>query len=225
MFFNSLWYDLNHINLTQKHRMDWRTLIASQPALARIPPQLRILAERREIDAGETLFRIGDRVQSVFSVISGEVRLIRRDRNGTEVILQRSHGGFFAEASLGNKTYHCDVVATKKGAVLRFPAKAFRAALDEDANFRDAWMTHLAREVRKLRAQCERLSLHNAADRIVHYIESEGTNGAITLNQSRKDWATELGLTHEALYRALRRLQADGTLYIDGDLVAIAQTN
>ena len=50
-----------------------------------------------------------------------------------------------AEASLANKTYHCDVVVTKKGAVLRFPAQAFRAALDEDADFRGAWMTHLAR--------------------------------------------------------------------------------
>jgi CRP/FNR family transcriptional regulator, dissimilatory nitrate respiration regulator len=39
-------------------------------------------------------------VQSVFSVISGEVRLIRRDRNGSEIVLQRSRGGFFAEASL-----------------------------------------------------------------------------------------------------------------------------
>ena len=205
--------------------MGWQKLIASQPALARIPPQLRALAERREIDAGETLFRIGDRVKGVFSVISGEVRLIRRDRNGTEVVLQRSRGGFFAEASLGSKAYHCDAVANKKGAVLRFPAQAFRAALDEDADFRDAWMSHLAREVRKLRAQCERLSLHNAVDRIVHYIESEGADGAITLNQSRKAWATELGLTHEALYRALRRLQADGTLGIDGDRIAVVQAN
>ena len=205
--------------------MDWYTLISSQPTLARVPPQLRVLAERREIDAGETLFRIGDRVQSVFSVISGEVRLIRRNLNGTEVVLQRSQGGFFAEASLGNKAYHCDVVVAKKGAVLRFPAQAFRAALDDDADFRGAWMNHLGREVRKLRAQCERLSLHNAVDRIIHYIESEGADGAVTLNQTRKAWATELGLTHEALYRALRRLQVDGTLDIHGDRIALAQKN
>lgn len=204
--------------------MDWQTLIAAQPALARIPALLRAQAERWEIDAGATLFRIGDRVQSVFSVISGEVRLIRRDRNGTEVVLQRSRGGFFAEASLGSRAYHCDGVVAEKGAILRFPAKAFRAALDDDAAFRDAWMTHLAREVRRLRAQCERLSLHGAADRIIHYIEAEGTDGAVTLNQTRKAWAAELGLTHEALYRALRRLQADGTLDIDGNRVAIAHT-
>lgn len=204
--------------------MDWQALIATQPAMAYIPPALQGLAKHRMIEAGETLFRIGDRVRSVFSVISGEVRLIRRDRNGTEVILQRSRGGFIAEGSLTSKAYHCDVVAAEAGAVLSFPARAFRGALDEDAGFRDAWMTHLAREVRKLRAQCERLSLHSATDRIMHFIESEGTDGAIVLTQPRKTWAAELGLTHEALYRALSRLQADDRLAVDGPRIALATT-
>lgn len=203
--------------------MEWPSLIESQPTLALIPPPLRKLTERRDIAAGETLFRIGDRVKNVFFVVSGEVRLIRRDRNGTEVILQRVRGGFFAEASLSGKVYHCDVVASEAGTVLCFPAKAFRGMLDEDASFRDAWMTHLSREVRKLRAQCERLSLHSAADRIVHYIEAEGTDGAITLKQSRKAWAAELGLTHEALYRTLRKLQDAGVLDVEDNRLLIAK--
>lgn len=211
--------------MDKEYCIDWPGLTAAQPALARIPPQLRMLAERWEIDKGQMLFRIGDRIHSVFSIISGEVRLIRRDRGGSEVVLQRSRGGFFAEASLDSKVYHCDVVATEKGSVLRFPVQAFRAALDADSDFRNAWMIHLAREVRKLRAQCERLSLRSAADRVFHYIESEGSDGIITLNQSRKAWAAELGLTHEALYRTLSRLQTNGTLDITGDRIAIVQAD
>jgi CRP-like cAMP-binding protein len=202
--------------------MDWQALIDSQPVLATVPPGLRAVAERRQIEAGETLFRLGDPLQGVFCVVAGEVRLIRRARNGAEIILQRSRGGFFAEASLGTKEYHCDAVAAEPGGVLRFPARAFRAALDENVIFRDAWMEHLAREVRKLRAQCERLSLKSAAQRIVHYIDSEGTDGVATLTESRKAWAAELGLTHEALYRALRRLQADGTLHIDANRITLS---
>lgn len=201
--------------------MDWQSLVEAQPALAQIPTQLRIHAELMEVDAGQTLFRTGDRVQNMLLVISGEVRLIRRGRKGSEVILQRSRGGFLAESSLYNKTYHCDVVATEQGSVLRFPVQAFRAALAEDNAFQSAWMSHLAREVRKLRAQCERLSLHSAAERIIHYIESEGADGAVVLSHSRKAWASELGLTHEALYRTLSKLQADGTLQIDGNRVTI----
>lgn len=173
-----------------------------------------------EIKSGETLFRTHDRVRRVFLVVSGEVRLVRRDHNGTEVVLQRSRGGFFAEASLDNRVYHCDAVVTEAGTMLQFPVDAFRSALDEVANFRGAWMAHLAREVRKLRAQCERLSLHRAEDRITHYIESDGVGGTIVLNQSRKAWAADLGLSHEALYRALRRLQANGILLVDGNKIS-----
>jgi len=201
--------------------MDWQTLIESQAVLASIPPELRGVAEYREIKAGETLFRLGDRLRGVFCVVAGEVRLVRRARNGTEIILQRSRGGFFAEASLYGKAYHCDAVASQSGAVLRFPAQAFRAALGTDAMFRDAWMVHLAHEVRQLRAQCERLGLKTAAQRIVHYVDSEGTDGAVRLTESRKAWAAELGLTHEALYRALRRLQADGTLEVNAERIAL----
>ena len=109
-----------------------------------------------------------------------------------------------------------------RSAVLRFPAQTFRAALATDMTFRDAWMAHLAHEVLKLRAQCERLGLKSAAQRIVHYIESEGADGMVTLTESRKAWAAELGVTHEALYRTLRRLQADGTLDIDANRIVLS---
>lgn len=203
--------------------MDWQTLISEQPTLTHVPETLRQQAEIRELVASEQLFRIGDSVRAVFTVISGEIRLVRRSSNGTEVVLQRSRGGFFAEASLSSKTYHCDAVAPEESAVLRFPAKAFRLALDEDAAFRDAWMMHLAREMRALRAQCERLSLNSAADRVLHYLESEGSNGRIVLSQSRKAWAAELGLSHEALYRTLKKLQDKAIIQIDGDEIKVGR--
>lgn len=203
--------------------MDWQVLIEIQPTLACIPPALRIATEHCKIESGEALFRIGDRVQGMFCVITGEVQLIRHDHHGAKIILQRSRGGFIAEASLGTKVYHCDAFAAEAGTALRFPSQQFRASLEENALFRNAWISHLASEVRKLRAQCERLSLNSAAGRIIHYIESEGIGDAISLNQSRKAWAAELGLTHETLYRTLRRLHDDGTLDIDGTRIAIVQ--
>lgn len=205
--------------------MDWQALLASQPVLASIPPELRGLAEQRKIEAGKTLFRLGDRPRGVFCVVAGEVRLVRRARNGAEIILQRSRGGFFAEASLYGERYHCDAVSTQPGTLLYFPAQAFRAALSKDAAFREAWMTHLASELRTLRAQCERLSLKSAEARIVHYIDTEGTGGVVTLTESRKAWASQLGLTHEVLYRTLRRLQSSGMLRINANrIILLART-
>ncbi len=149
---------------------DWTSLVAAHSELAHIPQALRAAAHLRVCAAGETLFRQGDRPKAMFCLIDGEVRLLRRSREGAEVVLQRSRGGFFAEASLESKAYHCGAEA-----------------------------------------------------RILHAIESEGTAGTLTLAQSRKAWAAELGLTHEALYRALARLQAAGTLALDGGRMTLRQ--
>ena len=92
-----------------------------------------------------------------------------------------------------SRVYHCDALAAQASMLLVFPAKAFLAALDQDVAFRRAWQSLLAREVRKLRSQCERLSLNSAAERILHYIEAEGSNGVLNLTLSKKAWAAERG--------------------------------
>ncbi len=200
---------------------DWRAHAAAHPELDAVPAALREAARLQPFAAGEALFRQGDRPRAMLCVLAGEVRLMRRSRGGAEIVLQRSRGGFFAEASLESKAYHCDAVAAGEGRLLRFPLAAFRQALDDEVGFRQAWMARLARELRKLRAQCERLSLRGAAERILHYLEVEGADGALRLTQSRKAWAAELGLTHEALYRTLARLQAAGTIAVDGERIAL----
>jgi len=110
---------------------------------------------------------------------------------------------------MGSKACHCDAVAASAGRLLHIPMCAFREALDQDRDFRDAWIAHLAHEVRRLRSQCERLGLRGAGQRVLHYIETEGSEGVL-LNQSRKAWAAELALSHEALYRTLHRLDGSG---------------
>jgi CRP-like cAMP-binding protein len=162
--------------------------------------------------AGELVFRLGARPVRMFWVLEGEVRLVRRSRSGADIVLQRAYDGFVAEASLESARYHCDAVAALDSRLLGFPIAAFRQSLRDDAEFRAFWMGRLAREVRLLRSQCERLALRSAAERIEHYIEAEGDDGRLELARSRKAWAAELGLTHEALYRALAGLRRSGRL-------------
>jgi CRP/FNR family transcriptional regulator, dissimilatory nitrate respiration regulator len=176
------------------------------------PAGLRRQAVELAFAAGEVVFRLGARPARMFWVLEGEVRLVRHSRSGADIVLQRAYGGFVAEASLESPRYHCDALAALDSRLLGFPIAAFRQALRHDVDFRAFWMGRLAREVRLLRSQCERLALRSAAERIEHYIEAEGDNGRLELARSRKAWAAELGLTHEALYRALAGLRRSGRL-------------
>lgn len=61
----------------------------------------------------------------------------------------------------------------------------------------------------KLRAQCERLSLNCAMERIGHYIESEERDEVLQLSQARPSWATQLGLSHESLDQTFKRMRLE----------------
>jgi CRP-like cAMP-binding protein len=208
-------YDLIHVK-NNAVNLDWPSLIALEPSAGLIPSALCALAKQLNAKTGTTLFRIGDPVRHVYLVVRGEARLIRLGRQGETVILQRSRGGFIAEASLDTRSYHCDAITAEPTTLLQFPASTFRNALESEPVFRRGWQSLLAKEGRKLRAQCERRSLNSAVYRISHYIESEGSNGVVNLTQTKKSWAAELGLTHEALYRALRRMQKDDSMSVEG---------
>ncbi len=201
--------------------INWAALRADHGPLGNLPAVLRKAATRSVMTRGECIFRTGAEVNEMHYVLSGEVRMLRRGRSGTEIILQRTRRGFVAEASLDSGHYHCDAMVAESGDLLRFPVRAFRKALARDAAFRTAWIAHLAQEVRRLRVQCERLNLRSARERIIHYIESEGAGGAVVLTQTKKAWATEIGMSHESLYRTLRRLREQGVLRLADERITL----
>ena len=186
--------------------------LAAHPGLSFLPRPLLAQAQLVTFARGDALFRVGDRPQALYFVFDGELMLVRHSRNGQEVVLQRTHSGFFAEASVESRRYHCDGIAKEGSRVCVLPMEAFRQALASEPSFRAAWIRLLAEEIRSLRTRCERLVLRSIEERIVHYIESDGSDGAIELDRSLKTWALDLGVTHEALYRALARMTRSGLL-------------
>lgn len=200
--------------------IDWKTLAERSPLLGALPSRMQRNVRRKRLAPGEALFRRGDRPGSMYFVVSGEVRLVRLSRSGAEIVLQRARGGFLAEASHDNAAYHCDGVAATVVLLLVIPKPAFAQAL-ADGRFRKLWIAHLSSEVRRLRTQSERLSLRSAKERVIHFIEVEGEDGRVALTQSKKDWARELGLTHEALYRVLGHMTRSGVLSVRGSTIRL----
>ncbi len=184
-----------------------------------MPSALHSAAAWKTFGKEALLFAIGDQPRCIYFVAQGEARLRRYSPEGTEMVMQRARNAFLAEASLESPAYHCDGVATEPVLALAFPMETFRIALAECPGFRASWVSHLLHEVRRARAQVERQGLRNAGARILHYLETECPSGQLRLNQTRKAWAADLGLTHEAMYRALGQLSRQGILRVDGQLI------
>ncbi len=180
-----------------------------------LPSRLRAAGIERALAAGQTLFRAGQRTAGLFVVVSGRVRLIRVDRSGREAVLHSAGAGeTFAEASLFSTTYHCDAVAAVAARVRLYPKALLLAELARDPDTARAFMARLARQVMDLRTLLERRSIHSARERVRHFLAvNAGADGrTVALDGTLKELAAELGLSHEALYRVLARMSADGEI-------------
>ncbi|MGD0025615.1 MAG: Crp/Fnr family transcriptional regulator [Xanthobacteraceae bacterium] len=176
---------------------------------------VRAGAVDRRLQAGQTLFRAGDKTVGMYEVLKGKVRLVRVDRNGREAVLQAaSAGDTLAEASLFSSTYHCDAIATTQALVRRYPKAVLLAELKRDPKLAQVFAAMLAQQVMTLRTRLERRNIHSARDRIRHFLAvNVGADGrTVTLPGTLKELAADLGLTHEALYRTLARMATDGEI-------------
>jgi CRP-like cAMP-binding protein len=190
-----------------------RTIRSDLPS--HLPDALRMLGQRIACPKDGWVFRKGDAVRAVFLVLDGEVRLSRFAKDGSEISLHRAgRGEFFAEAALNVTRYQCNAIASQASTLIAFPAGKVGELLDTDPEFAHQWVALLARQLHAARARLERLALKSAAERVLHFLHTEGKGPRceVALVGSVKDLAKELGLTHESLYRTLARLEQDGVV-------------
>jgi CRP-like cAMP-binding protein len=187
-----------------------------------LPEAIQSLCDWLPCTRGERLFPQGKKPEYMFYVATGEVVLQRLGTQGEALVLQRARQCFVAEASLQSARYHCETMVTVSGELVAIPVAPLRQALLLDPAFAMRWMAMLNRELKRLRAQCERLSLKGVRDRLLHLIESEGTGGRLPLGAGLKSIALELGVTHEALYRSVAALEKKGVLRREDGQIILA---
>lgn len=192
-------------------------MIFPETLKALLPSDVQSLCDAALIKKNERVFLAGTIPFWMYYVISGEVTLERSGLHGESVVLQRTRQGFVSEASLKVSRYHCDAIAITDTHVIKVPVKALARALDEDLAFAGRWINMLNAEVRRLRLHLERLSMKSIRERLIHMIETEGKAGQFATPSGLKTLAGELGITHEALYRTITRLESDKVLRRDAN--------
>ena len=156
------------------------------------------------VQQGDTLFRFGDPTRGLFASLDAEVHLIRTAQDGHEILIHRAVAGTcFAEASLFSKTYHCDAVVQSDGTVYRIDKAAVLNAFG-NAQFAEAYCNALAHQVQQIRQIREIIAIRSADDRVFAGLVAGLHTGQVI------DFAAAISLSHEATYRALRKLVIAG---------------
>lgn len=169
----------------------------------------------------ERLFRVGEPVEHIHFVLEGELLAVRYLNDGSEAVMQRARDGeFFAQSAMLVPLYSCDARAVAPTEVVRLPVRELRAALSSDGAFALAFTGQLAADLRRQCTRVERLRIKRARDRVRHYLACEGP--LLSGGAKLQDWARELGLEPETLYRTLAELESCGEIRReDGSVIPV----
>jgi CRP/FNR family transcriptional regulator, dissimilatory nitrate respiration regulator len=168
----------------------------------------------RRLEVGAALFRQGDVTFGIFRLMTGRISLVRVTPNGTEVPMHTVQAGeLFAEPSLFSDLYHCDAIAIQRADVLIYPKEALMDALRQDRDALWAFAGDLAHRAQGLRTRIEVSRIRSAPERVLQALRLRcDVAGIWKIDGTLKRFAEEIGLTHEALYRALAALERDGRI-------------
>jgi CRP/FNR family transcriptional regulator, dissimilatory nitrate respiration regulator len=120
-------------------------------------------------------------------------------------------GELFAEASIFSTHYHCDAIAMQDCEVLVYQKADLIRRLKEDQEAMWAFTAELAQRIQGLRTRLELRQTRSATERLLQYLRLKGdASGTWRPEGPLKQLAEEVGLTHEALYRALAKLEHNG---------------
>jgi CRP/FNR family transcriptional regulator, dissimilatory nitrate respiration regulator len=152
--------------------------------LNQLPAVLKSTVYSRDLSNGEILFTQGDQAEAIFVLESGSILLLNYTEDGQQVNHYTvREKELFAELVLFKEVYLCTAIANRPSWVLVLPKQPFLEALKQSPELAEAFMAQLAERLHECKLLLE-----------------------------LKDIAGDLGLTPEALSRALAHLQKVGEI-------------
>ena len=186
----------------------------------------------RRFRRGEVLFHEGDPGDALFIVASGAVKVVVPSDEGDEAILATlRRGDFLGElALLDGAPRSASAIALEPTETLELPRNRFIALVGAEPAIRDALLSSLATELRRLTAHVAELHFLDLtgrlAARLTRLAEEHGTraaDGSTRLDGplTQSDLAAMIGATRQSVNKLLGEFMEEGLLRIDHETIVI----
>jgi CRP-like cAMP-binding protein len=197
----------------------------------RILQSLANRLRRRRFRRNEVIFHQGDPGDSLHVVASGALKIVLPSAEGEEAIIATLRpGDFFGElALLDGAPRSATATALEPSETLVLPRQVFADLLDTLPGLRDALLSGLAKELRRLTRHVEELHFLDLAGRLAMRLtrladEAEpDSHGAVRLSwpYTQSDLAAMIGGTRQSVNRLLSELVEEGLITIEPDVLVI----
>ena len=189
-----------------------------------------IVRNRRPLEPGESLFRAGQSLSSLYVAREGAFKTIATDEDGqAQVIGFHLPGELMGLDALGSGHHACDAQALTRATVCEVPLAQLEAICAKLPGLQHQLLRIIGQGINRDQSHMEMLGRRQAAERIALFLHglSEryrllGRSGEMfVLPMSREDIASFLGMVIETVSRTLTKMQDDGVITVRGRQVTV----
>lgn len=178
---------------------------------------------------GELIFREGDKVEGVYFVNSGKVKVHKKWGEEKELIIRfAKEGEIFGHRGLGHeRQYPISATALEPVDVCFIDLDFFQATLKVNYNFMHQLLLFFADELQESERKMRDLAHMQVKGRIAQSLlalqEKFGvtTEGFIDISLSRQDLAFFAGTTYETVFRIMNEFASDQLVALDARNITI----
>jgi CRP/FNR family transcriptional regulator len=190
----------------------------------------RLVASRRKVARGETLFRAGDRADAVFAVRTGFFKTFARSQQGNEQITGfQMAGELIGLSGIDSGVHQVDAVALEDSQICVVPLAELEALEREVPSLQARFHRVMSHEIAVGHEAMLQLGSMHAEERVaafllnlMHRLGARGFSAtSLLLRMSRDEMGTFLGLTAETVSRTLTGFQAKGLLVVRQRLIEV----
>jgi len=210
------------------------TVLKSVPIFASFAEdQLRMLVPmvtRRSAPRGSVIFAEGDRVDSLYIVLSGRLKVMMGEADGKEVILGIiGQGEFFGEMGLiDDRPRSASVIAIEPCELLSVTRRDFKRCLVENTEVAMTVLRVLVRRLREADRKIGSLALLDVYGRVARLLldMSETVDGEkiVTKRLPKQDIAKMIGASREMVSLVMKDLQMSGYIEVRGSTIVLRDT-
>lgn len=197
---------------------DW---IGHFPVLAALNDDFWLRAASEAVcitfQAGEQVFREGDRCSNFLLVINGSVRVQKLSESGREIVLYRVEEGqscvLTTTCMLGGRRYNAEAITETEVKAVALPNTTFLKALHGSQGFREFVFSAYAERVTGLLMLIDAISFGRIDQRLAaHLLSHAVVNGE--LRATHQDLARDLGTAREVVSRMLKEFERRGLVQL-----------
>ena len=171
----------------------------------------------------DIIFKEGSLCKDICYILDGEVEINTLSYSGSiEVISLLVKHNFFGEFLIfqENGKYLGDVIAKGNVALIKISKEMMLDLMHKNKEFLEAYISFISKETYEIKQQVKLLSHKNALNRVIYYLENHATD-SICILESVASLAKEINLPRETVSRTLTRLENEGFLYKNKNIIKL----